>query len=232
MDNFKQKPSNQSLPKKSIDGFIVKTSIAYDHNKNVEPINDARIGSRISSQNSNKTNQFQNSIVDQKLVDQVNISQSSLVGMTLPTNYINQQTNRSRRQQRIKKKWTIKRLVFGSILIIVLAMGGVGGFLVYRGVSTVDKVFHGNIVSDVTAPFSSAPLKGENSGRVNILLAGDSVDDPNHGGATLTDSMIVLSLNTKTKAAFLLSIPRDLWVYIPGLSSYQKINAANDVTNF
>jgi LCP family protein required for cell wall assembly len=30
----------------------------------------------------------------------------------------------------------------------------------------------------------------------------------------------------------MLSIPRDLWVYIPGMQSYQKINAANDVSTF
>lgn len=30
----------------------------------------------------------------------------------------------------------------------------------------------------------------------------------------------------------MLSVPRDLWVYIPGLRSYQKINAGNDVTSF
>ena len=69
-------------------------------------------------------------------------------------------------------------------------------------------------------------------GRVNILLAGDSVDDPNHGGAQLTDSILLLSINTKNHSAFLSALGRDLWVYVPGLDSYQKINAANDVSNF
>jgi len=48
----------------------------------------------------------------------------------------------------------------------------------------------------------------------------------------LTDSILILSLNTNTHTAFLISIPRDLWVYVPGLKSWQKINAANDVSGF
>ena len=126
------------------------------------------------------------------------------------------------------KKKAIKRSVLTVLVLFLL----VGGFLGVKGLNTLNKVFHGNVISDVTAAFNSTPLKGESSGRVNILLAGDSSDDPNHGGAQLTDSILLLSIDTKNHTAFLLSIPRDLWVNVPGLNSYQKINAANDVTNF
>jgi LCP family protein required for cell wall assembly len=74
-------------------------------------------------------------------------------------------------------------------------------------------------------------LKGEKTGRVNILLAGDSSDDPGHQGADLTDSVMVLSIDTKNHTGFMLSIPRDLWVNIPGYGD-QKINTANTITNF
>ena len=73
--------------------------------------------------------------------------------------------------------------------------------------------------------FSSHELNGEAQGRVNILLAGDSADDPGHQGADLTDSIMVVSIDTKNNTGFMLSIPRDLWVDIPG-NGYQKINAA------
>ena len=130
------------------------------------------------------------------------------------------------------KKSLLRRVVFRSALATVLLLIGVGGFLGFKALHSIDKVFHGNIISDTTAAFNSAPLKGESTGRVNILLAGDSSDQINHGGADLTDSILVLSIDTKNHTAFLLSIPRDLWVYIPGLSSWQKINAANNVSNF
>ena len=105
-------------------------------------------------------------------------------------------------------------------------MALVGGYVGFKFFHSIDKVFHGNILSDAQALFSSEPLKGEDQGRVNILLAGDSADDFGHNGADLTDSIVVLSLDTKNHNAFMLSIPRDLWVYIKG-SGYQKINAAN-----
>ena len=72
--------------------------------------------------------------------------------------------------------------------------------------------------------FQKAPLKNEN-GRVNILVAGNSVDDKGHNGASLTDSIMVLSIDTKKKTALMLSVPRDMWVQVPG-HGHSKINAA------
>ena len=139
----------------------------------------------------------------------------------------------SKKPKKPKKPWSRrKKIVFRSgigVLAIVLI---VGGYLGYKAISTIDKVFHGNIISDATAAFNSTPLNGESTGRVNILLAGDSADQIDHGGANLTDSILILSVDTQNHTAFLLSIPRDLWVYVPGMNSWQKINAANDVTNF
>ncbi|HET9174564.1 MAG TPA: LCP family protein [Candidatus Saccharimonadales bacterium] len=130
-----------------------------------------------------------------------------------------------------KKHWSVKRKIIMSALTILLIGFGVGSWYGARLLGNLDKVFHGNIISDAQALFSNTKLKGEDQGRVNILLAGDSADDPNHGGAQLTDSIMVLSIDTKNHTGFMLSIPRDLWVDIPGWS-HQKINAANDVTNF
>lgn len=136
-------------------------------------------------------------------------------------------------QQKIQRKLTKKRIALRSALLVLLLFVGVGGFLGIKGLNALNKVFHGNVISDVTAAFNNTPLKGESTGRVNILLAGDSADQIDHGGADLTDSILLLSIDTKTHTAFLLSIPRDLWVDIPGYG-WQKINAANNGlgTNF
>jgi len=72
--------------------------------------------------------------------------------------------------------------------------------------------------------FHPVPLRSQD-GRVNILVAANSADDPGHNGANLTDSIMVLSLNTKNNTALMLSVPRDLWVNIPG-AGHSKINAA------
>ena len=61
--------------------------------------------------------------------------------------------------------------------------------------------------------------------RVNILLVGYSADDPGHAGANLTDSIMILSLDKQTKTGYMLSVPRDLYVNIPGYG-HAKINEA------
>ena len=71
---------------------------------------------------------------------------------------------------------------------------------------------------------SSAQLKGEKDGRINILLLG--VGGKDHPGGTLADTIQLVSINPKTKQVALLSIPRDLRVTIPG-AGVNKINYAH-----
>ncbi len=66
-------------------------------------------------------------------------------------------------------------------------------------------------------------LKGEGDGRINILLLG--IGGPGHDGPDLTDTIVIASVDPVNNKVALLSIPRDLWVKIPG-NGYQKINAA------
>lgn len=147
------------------------------------------------------------------------------VTAALPTSLSNQQPRRRR------QRWSLRRKLATSALLILLVGFGFGTWYGTRLLSNINKVFHANIFTDASALFSHTTLKGEDQGRINILLAGDSIDDPGHGGAVLTDSIMVVSIDTKTHTGFMLSIPRDLWVDIPGWS-HQKINAANAVTGF
>lgn len=134
------------------------------------------------------------------------------------------------RRPKSKKKFSKKKKVLMSLATLLIIGLGVSAWYGNQILGNIDKVFHGNIFSDVRALFSNTKLKGEDQGRVNVLLAGDSADDPNHGGAQLTDSIMLLSIDTKNHTGFMLSIPRDLWVSIG--NGHQKINAANEVTNF
>jgi polyisoprenyl-teichoic acid--peptidoglycan teichoic acid transferase len=61
--------------------------------------------------------------------------------------------------------------------------------------------------------------------RVNLLIMG--YGGGNHPGANLTDSMTVISFNTKDGATTLISVPRDIWVQVPpGSGNYSKLNTA------
>lgn len=119
----------------------------------------------------------------------------------------------------IRRNWKKFLLVF---LALVVTVAGVIGYRTYamadKAVQTVTK--SGSIV-DLLKPEA---LNGESTGVVNVLIAGNSADDSNHGGALLTDSIIVASYNLSAKQLTLVSIPRDLYVDVNG--SYMKINAA------
>jgi LCP family protein required for cell wall assembly len=121
-----------------------------------------------------------------------------------------------------KDPWSLKkRIIVWSLVAIATVLVVSGGWVAWKFVSNATKAANGNILGLL----SSTKLRGEDQGRVNILLAGNSADDPGHGGAELTDSIMIISIDTKNNTAFALSIPRDLWVKAPGNNYYQKINA-------
>jgi LCP family protein required for cell wall assembly len=95
------------------------------------------------------------------------------------------------------------------------------GWLGFKFLYNIAKTFHGGLFSVL----SSTKLRGEDVGRVNILLAGNSADDVGHNGGQLTDSVMIVSLDTKNKTAYMMSVPRDLWVDVPGYG-HAKINEA------
>ena len=151
-------------------------------------------------------------------------NRASLIGTALPIHRYRTSHKSS------KANWRPKRIIKTAAIAITLSVVGIGGWFGANLLGNVNKVFHGNVFSDAHALISGSSLK-ESGGRINILLAGDSVDDPGHNGATLADSIMVISFNPKTKTGFILSVPRDLWVYIPSMG-HQKINAANVVSRF
>src|SRR5581483_2333743 len=116
-----------------------------------------------------------------------------------------------------RKIFSVKRVILTLLLLILIG----GGWMATKLLVNTAKIFHGSVFNILT----TTKLKGEDTGRVNILLAGNSSDDPGHDGANLTDSIMVVSIDTKNNTAFMLSVPRDLWVEIPGYG-HAKINEA------
>jgi len=88
---------------------------------------------------------------------------------------------------------------------------------------------------DYNVPAPSGPLKRETDptaapwdgkSRVTILVMGLDYRDWSEGGdIPRTDSMLLASIDPSSSSIGLLSIPRDLWVDIPGYG-YNKINTA------
>jgi len=77
-----------------------------------------------------------------------------------------------------------------------------------------------------SVPESNLPPAWDGASRINILLIGlDYRDYIVNEGPPRSDTMIVLTIDPLTKTAGMLSVPRDMWVNIPGFG-YSRINTA------
>lgn len=103
-----------------------------------------------------------------------------------------------------RRRKIIKRVLIALVLIIVLAVG----WFAYRALMASKSVFKGDLFGLV----QQKPLKQDANGRSNILILGTSEDDEGHEAGYLTDSMMVLSIDQNKKNAYMVSVPRDLYV--------------------
>ncbi|HSX33898.1 MAG TPA: LCP family protein [Candidatus Saccharimonadales bacterium] len=156
-------------------------------------------------------------------------SSSSLLHMTLPGGSI--ETEKKKLSRREKRKHAVKRSRGRSVLIwtrrsalvMVALVLLTGGLLFTKGFFKAQKVFKGGgRAAALQENVTPALLKGEGSGRINILLFGKGGGD--HEGPDLTDTILLVSINPVDKTESMLSIPRDLWVTPPGFGA-MKINA-------
>lgn len=119
---------------------------------------------------------------------------------------------RSKRKKRLK--------IAAIVILIILALFG---FLLAKGYINLRKVLSGGGgAAALEENVDPSKLNREGDGRVNILLLGRGGEG--HEGADLTDTMILVSIDPVAKEAGLVSIPRDLYVKVPGNGS-MKINS-------
>lgn len=124
-------------------------------------------------------------------------------------------------QRHAKLKRRVKRFAL-ACMVLVLAGGAYFGYKLYH---TEKKVLAGGgkaatVCSD---DVDTSQLSKEGDSRINILLLG--IGGPGHDGANLTDTILLASVDPINDKAVLLSIPRDLYVKIPGYDT-NKINHA------
>jgi LCP family protein required for cell wall assembly len=77
----------------------------------------------------------------------------------------------------------------------------------------------------LSAPQIKLPPAWDGASRVTVLIVGLRGGDSNENCPLCTDTMILLTIDPVSKTAGMLSIPRDMWVSIPGFS-YGKLNSA------
>lgn len=142
------------------------------------------------------------------------------------------QTRRERRRLRKEQRKHPKRrrVIKRIIIFLVVALLAVGAYVGIKAFIASSNIFQGGLFGFA----QRQPLKQDANGRSNVLIFGTSEDSPDHdanggeGGPLLTDSIMVLSVDQEKKDAYMISIPRDLWVRFdePCSVGYQeKINS-------
>jgi LCP family protein required for cell wall assembly len=133
-------------------------------------------------------------------------------------------------------------VALGLLIIVVFAgfyrlayflSGGKGSFLPSANlVETSDEIDFEQVSDIETDFFEAVPVPEglltpwDGSGRVTVLVMGLDYRDWSAGeGPSRTDTMMLLTLDPLDNTAGMLSIPRDLWVSIPGFDN-GRINTA------
>lgn len=158
--------------------------------------------------------------------------------------------SKTARTHRSPRQWIVQ-LLLASLALVVLCGAGGGSYVAARRItrewSGTGGILGPQLVEGTSTPRLNdqgtplPPLPGEESeavipgaelaawdgaGRVTVLLLGlDYRDWEQSTDASRSDTMILLTLDPQAKTAGVLSIPRDLWVAIPGFK-HGKINTA------
>ena len=125
-----------------------------------------------------------------------------------------------------KKRSFWRRFAFGSwIFALVAVLLVLGGSLVYKTGFTFSQMQTGKEDLTFLLGDDNMATPTPESDRLNILLLGlRGEGDPN--GGLLTDSIMILSYKKSTGQVALISLPRDLYVMMPGQKYKEKINFA------
>lgn len=125
-------------------------------------------------------------------------------------------------EKTLTRRRTRRALIVLAILVGILFAGflGVVAWVVVNAQQAVDRSTDGKGGSVIQVLL---PAPAQASARTNVLIAGNSFDDPGHAGAELTDGIVIASVDSTTKKVTLISVPRDLWVDYSG--KQMKINA-------
>lgn len=148
----------------------------------------------------------------------------SILHMSLPSSSLGDGRH-GRRNKKNKKKpggwravrrWSLRSA--GALAVIALL---IGGFVFAKAYFSAGEVFQGGgeaAALSCSAEVEPDKLKQEGDGRINILMMGEDNE------ASLTDSILVASIDPVNKKTAMVSIPRDLWVTSSSAGS-SKVNA-------
>jgi len=139
-----------------------------------------------------------------------------------------------RSEKRVRRSSSTAQEIFTvGLVILFLMVAGAAGLFIFDQVrqfiaasdTLPDFTIEHNEAGDVSYEPGQPLPRWEGTERVNILVMG--IDQREHEqGPWRTDTMLVLTIDPATMSGGMLSIPRDLWVPIPGYEE-GRINTAH-----
>ena len=195
--------------KPSIDGFVPRRStdnigehhIGFERDKNSHVTNglrkvDASDKAAMISTLKPSNEGLKRSDIDESLSSIDNESEEN----SQKTGFLRRKNSKKDHKKRL---WIKRSLIAIGVVVLLL-----GAWMVVKFIIASGNVFNG----DIFGLIQQRELKMDENGRTNILLFGTSEDDNDHDAPYLTDSMMVVSIDQKAKNAYMVSIPRDLYV--------------------
>jgi polyisoprenyl-teichoic acid--peptidoglycan teichoic acid transferase len=217
MDNFRKKrPGGTSAESSIIDGFIKRTPAPG--NTPFKPVKPGA-GRTLRVDDFRRPDGFipRSGGGNAQIPDGTSLGRRTPVDMKLPKEF--DQPKPKRKHKKHGQKKPVRKGLSMILTVGIMAAGFLVGFTYLR----TSQVFEGG-ASALALECDVAPeqLTREGDGRVNILLLGKG--GSGHPAPDLTDTLMIASVDTCQKEAALLSIPRDLYVQVPGNGS-MKINS-------
>lgn len=123
------------------------------------------------------------------------------------------------------------RVIMTVLLIFLILVGGALAYGYYYFDTNIQKPLT-KLIRVVSRgkdepPIAATPNNGAITGRSwNILLLGSDDDQKYTFPAVLTQVMMVVHIDTVQNSVSMVSIPRDSWVFVPGIGGMHKIDQA------
>lgn len=199
---------------KSIDGFVVRPRPVSQSVK--KPISKASATGVTPPRR--VPNRRQVMTLEDKLLSDIEDSLSQIGDLDLADEVSAHPTRRRQRQMPDQPKLKPKRhlskgkIIKRIIIIIIVVLLGIAGYLGVKALLASGKIFKGNPLAIFT---NKARLAEDKNGRTNILIfgtSGYSMSENAWDGAMLTDSIMLVSIDQDKNNAYMISLPRDLYV--------------------
>lgn len=213
----------------SIDGFVPRrqgSQIGELHDTRQRPTATTKPTERTVHTGSNNSTERVGVARTNMVIGARNDISDSLRSIDDDSEELSKKSRKARRKDKVKKpKSKARRIIKWVSILLALAVVAIIGYVIFKAVFASNSIFKGNFFDII----QSQPLKKDANGRSNFLVFGTAEDDEGgtHGGANLTDSIMVVSVNQDKKDAYMVSLPRDLWVALEktcSVGNQEKLN--------